>query len=95
MTEQRDRYDRFADLNPARRILFAVAVPLLAVAWSIYVIRVAVDYFDIVDLGGDRTAVVIADVAGKGMPAALLMALLQGSLRTLSTAGLRGADLVS
>ena len=29
------------------------------------------------------------------MPAALLMALLQGSLRTLITAGLRGADLVA
>jgi sigma-B regulation protein RsbU (phosphoserine phosphatase) len=37
----------------------------------------------------------MGDVAGKGMPAALLMALLQGSLRTLITAGLRGPELVS
>ena len=52
------------------------------------------DYFDIIDLGEGRVAVVMGDVAGKGMPAALLMALLQGSLRTLLTAGFRGADLM-
>jgi sigma-B regulation protein RsbU (phosphoserine phosphatase) len=53
------------------------------------------DYYDLVDLGEGRIAVVIGDVAGKGMPAALLMALLQGSLHTLATAGLRGSELVS
>ena len=37
----------------------------------------------------------VGDVAGKGMPAALLMALLQGSLHTLLNAGLRGAELVA
>jgi sigma-B regulation protein RsbU (phosphoserine phosphatase) len=37
----------------------------------------------------------MGDVAGKGMPAALLMALLQGSLRTLLTAGHRGAELMA
>ncbi len=52
------------------------------------------DYFDIIELGNGRLAVVLGDVAGKGMPAALLMALLQGSLRTLLTAGFRGADVV-
>ena len=44
------------------------------------------DYFDVIDLGGARLAIAIGDVAGKGMPAALLMALLQGSLRTLLSA---------
>jgi sigma-B regulation protein RsbU (phosphoserine phosphatase) len=38
---------------------------------------------------------VVADVAGKGIPAALLMALLHGSLRTLITAGFRSSRLVS
>jgi sigma-B regulation protein RsbU (phosphoserine phosphatase) len=52
------------------------------------------DYFDVIELGGGRLAVVLGDVAGKGMPAALLMALLQGSLRTLLTAGFRGAEVV-
>ena len=53
------------------------------------------DYFDVIELGEGRLAVVVGDVAGKGMPAALLMALLQGSLRTLITAGFRGADLMA
>ena len=157
-------------LHPARRILFAVAVPLLFLGWGVYLIQVAArggfpggfitwdglliaaasllcflllmelrdklglkgdldvarqiqfgllpfepweragftvvsamrpantvggDYFDIVELGEGRVALVIGDVAGKGMPAALLMALLQGSLRTLLTAGLRGCEVVA
>jgi phosphoserine phosphatase RsbU/P len=154
-------------LSPARRILFAIAVPLLFVSWLQYLLQglargwsysagsmmllgcstllftllvlelrdkltlkgdlevarqiqfgllpfepfdegrlsaraamrpantVGGDYFDIVDLGGHRKAIVVGDVAGKGMPAALLMALLQGSLRTLVTAGLRGVPLIT
>jgi len=53
------------------------------------------DYFDVIELPEGGLAVVLGDVAGKGMPAALLMALLQGSLRTLLNAGLRGAELSS
>jgi len=54
------------------------------------------DYCDVIELAeSDELAVVIGDVAGKGMPAALLMALLQGSLRTLLTAGHRGAELIA
>jgi len=53
------------------------------------------DYFDVIELPEGRLALVVGDVAGKGMPAALLMALLQGSLRTLITAGMRGAELIA
>ena len=53
------------------------------------------DYHDIVSLGESRIGVVVGDVSGKGMPAALLAALLQGSLRTLITAGLRGSELIT
>ena len=53
------------------------------------------DYFDVIELGEGRLAIAVGDVAGKGMPAALLMALLQGSLRTLLSAGLRGEELVA
>ena len=46
------------------------------------------DYYDFLDLGGTRIALALADVSGKGMPAALLMASLQATLRTHCTAGL-------
>jgi serine phosphatase RsbU (regulator of sigma subunit) len=154
-------------LSPARRLLFAVAVPLLVLGWLRYLVEgtagswfsspafawvllsatllfallvlelrdklvlkgdleiarqiqfgllpfdpyerdgvvvcaamrpantVGGDYFDVIELEDGKVAVAVADVAGKGIPAALLMALLQGSLRTLLTAGFRGAALVS
>jgi serine phosphatase RsbU (regulator of sigma subunit) len=53
------------------------------------------DYYDIIDLAEGRVGIVVGDVSGKGMPAALLMALMQGSLRTLITAGLRGSELIA
>jgi phosphoserine phosphatase RsbU/P len=40
------------------------------------------DYYDFLDVGPDRLAAVIADVSGKGIPAALLMANLQATLRS-------------
>jgi sigma-B regulation protein RsbU (phosphoserine phosphatase) len=42
------------------------------------------DYFDYVPIDADRCGVVIADVSGKGMPAALLMAMCRGVLRLLA-----------
>lgn len=42
------------------------------------------DAYDFVPLADDRVAVVVADVAGKGIPAALLMAGLQASVRSLA-----------
>jgi serine phosphatase RsbU (regulator of sigma subunit) len=53
------------------------------------------DYYDVIDLGDGRLAFVVADVAGKGLPAALLMTLLRGSLRSLLAAGLRGTSLMT
>jgi serine phosphatase RsbU (regulator of sigma subunit) len=41
------------------------------------------DYYDFLELGKERLALVIGDIAGKGMPAALLMANLQANLRSL------------
>ncbi len=40
------------------------------------------DSFDFIELGPDRLAFVLADVSGKGLPAALMMANLQAILRT-------------
>ena len=42
------------------------------------------DYFDVFERGDGRVAMVVADVSGKGVPAALLMAHLQAALRSRS-----------
>jgi serine phosphatase RsbU (regulator of sigma subunit) len=58
---------------------------------------VAGDYYDAFFPGKkrDKLLVVIADVAGKSVPAALLMATLQASLRTLSSDTIALRDLVT
>ena len=43
--------------------------------------QVGGDYYDFVSLGEDRAGICIADVAGKGIAAALLMSVVQASLR--------------
>ena len=53
------------------------------------------DFYDIVPLDDGRVLVALGDVAGKGSPAALLMALLLAVMRTLVAEGLEGAELVS
>jgi serine phosphatase RsbU (regulator of sigma subunit) len=45
------------------------------------------DYYDFIELGKHRIAVALADVAGKGVAAALIMAVVQASLRILSAEG--------
>jgi hypothetical protein len=102
LLEFKDKLELKGDLEIAREIQSGL-VPATPFRQASIVIHgsmrpantVGGDYYDIVDLGGDRVAVVVADVAGKGMPAALLMALLQGSLHTLISAGLRGTEMVS
>jgi len=42
------------------------------------------DYFDIIPVGTGKFLIAIGDVSGKGVPAALLMSMLQASLRTQS-----------
>jgi len=61
---------------------------------------VAGDYYDVILRPGrqpsaDRILFVVADVAGKSIPAAMVMATFQASLRTLSTTGIALAELVT
>src|SRR5215475_7287193 len=58
---------------------------------------VAGDYYDAFypEAGSQRLMLVIADVAGKSVPAALLMATLQASLRTIAGEGASVAELVA
>lgn len=53
------------------------------------------DFYDVVPLPDGRVLVTLGDVAGKGSPAALLMALLLAMLRTLVDEGLPPAELVT
>lgn len=52
------------------------------------------DFFDILPMPDGRLVVALGDVAGKGSPAALLMALLLAMLRTLLDEGLRDSALI-
>lgn len=53
------------------------------------------DFYDVLPLAGGRVMIAVGDVAGKGSPAALLMALLLAMLRTLVDEGLNTARLVT
>jgi hypothetical protein len=101
LMELRDKINLKSDLEIAREIQFGLvpSQPFHNDGTTIYGFMrpantVGGDYYDMIDLGDHRIAVVIGDVAGKGIPAALLMALLQASVHTLITAGFRGAVLV-
>jgi sigma-B regulation protein RsbU (phosphoserine phosphatase) len=100
--ELRDKLSLKGDLEVARQIQFGLLPfePYQKDGVSISTAMrpantVGGDYFDVIELGEKHLAIAVGDVAGKGMPAALLMALLQGSLRTLLSAGLRGGELVA
>jgi serine phosphatase RsbU (regulator of sigma subunit) len=51
------------------------------------------DFYDVLPLPDGRVVITLGDVAGKGSPAALLMALLLAMFRTLVDEGLEGAAL--
>ncbi len=56
--------------------------------------QVGGDYFDVIKSGEDSICVAIADVSGKGFPAALLMANLQSAFRALIAARLSIGEIV-
>ena len=49
--------------------------------------EVSGDFYDVVPIGDDGFLLAVADVSGKGVPAALLSSMLQASLRTQASAG--------
>jgi serine phosphatase RsbU (regulator of sigma subunit) len=53
------------------------------------------DFYDVIELDERRLAVIVGDVTGEGLPAAMLMASVLGSVRALCTAGLGGRELIA
>lgn len=76
----------FPQIHPEARTLEYAGVCLQAR-------QVGGDYFDFLELGQQRLGLVIGDVSGKGMAAALLMANLQANLRSQCTMALTHPEL--
>jgi len=57
--------------------------------------EVAGDYYDVIPLSGGRTLFAVGDVSGKGAGAAMIMANVQASLRSMSKVNVTMLDLVS
>ena len=53
------------------------------------------DYYDFLDLGNQRIGIALADVAGKGVAAALIMSVVQASLRIIASEDIPLADLAA
>jgi phosphoserine phosphatase RsbU/P len=101
MLEVADRLSLKGDLEVAREIQQAMLPrgtfrrpTVLASGLSRPANTVGGDFYDILPLPDGRVAIALGDVAGKGSPAALLMALLLAMLRTLVDEGLAVSALV-
>jgi serine phosphatase RsbU (regulator of sigma subunit) len=83
---RRQAFER--DLQLARQVQYSL-LPAECPSWPDYqffahyesALEVGGDYYDFIELPNRRLAVVVADVAGKGVSAALLMAKLSGELK--------------
>jgi serine phosphatase RsbU (regulator of sigma subunit) len=91
MRESAEKERLEEELRIARRIQMSllpqgtVSVPHVSIAAAcIPATEVGGDYYDLLPLPGDRLAVVVADVSGKGTSAALYMAELKGLMLSLT-----------
>lgn len=53
------------------------------------------DYYDVIPLGDGRYGIVVADVSGKGVPAAILMSSIRTQVRVLTPRGLSPDNVVA
>lgn len=90
-----------AELDIARKIqqvLLPQQVPKLdqidISAFSQSAKQVGGDYHDLIEISSDRLGIAIGDVSGKGMPASLLMANVQASIRRYSESGYSPKDIM-
>jgi sigma-B regulation protein RsbU (phosphoserine phosphatase) len=102
LLEVADRLSLKNDLEIAREIQKAMLPPGRFRAPGVDVVglsrpanTVGGDFYEILPLGDGRLVTAVGDVAGKGSPAALLMALLLAMMRTLADERLAPADLMA
>ena len=84
---QRCQEEEFREAREIQNRLFPKELPQVVdyeiAAMTRPALCVGGDYYDVVRVSERETVIVIADVAGKGLPAALLMANLQAALKSL------------
>jgi serine phosphatase RsbU (regulator of sigma subunit) len=97
--EEQKRYEQ--EFAQAREIQMSLVPsrPLVAGPWEVHgtvvpARQVGGDYFDFFPLGEHRFGVTIADVSGKGLPAAIMMSNVQASLRAFCDGELPIAEAV-
>ena len=93
LEEERRLLDRELRVAHDIQMQLIPASPVLCGAWELDgriqpARQVGGDFYDYFPLAGGRQAVVIADVAGKGVPAALLVSTVQSALRAFAGLGL-------
>jgi serine phosphatase RsbU (regulator of sigma subunit) len=100
--EVADRLSLKNDLEVAREIQLAMlprrayeAAGIEAFGMTRPANTVGGDFYDVLPRSDGSLLVALGDVAGKGSPAALLMALTLAMMRTLADEGLEGAELVA
>ena len=99
LEEEQARFRIEEEMRLARQIqanLLPLAPPALAgydiACRSVPARSVGGDYYDFIPIDHGRMALCVADVSGKGIPAALLMANLQATIRSQTLTGVSPAD---
>jgi sigma-B regulation protein RsbU (phosphoserine phosphatase) len=97
---EKERLEREAQLAAEiQKRLLPAQVPVLPglelIGWNRSARQVGGDYYDLLPLSNGELAAVVADVTGKGMPAALMVSTLYSALRLLLDREKLGPDLVA
>ena len=102
LSESRRRHDLEQELQIAREIQQALLPATLpssgwfaAAGSSEACFQVGGDYYDVIDLGDDSWGIVLADVSGKGVSAALMSSLLQGAFFSAAASSVDLSEVVS
>jgi predicted permease len=85
--QEKLRHDLALAAEVQRRLLPAQPPVCAAASFAAFTLparTVGGDYYDFLDLADEQIGIAVADIAGKGIPAALLMSAVQASLRVMT-----------